>query len=124
MESETKFKKCSCKNGLQYSNCNIYCDRIEAEKNEREQMGGFVLNDIVRSKSKVSFDKNGIVHKISDLGVHVKFENGQFEIFRFKKEHHKHSDILELILIDSNGIRQLVKETEIASLQTLRNDKF
>lgn len=87
-------------------------------------MAGFVINDTVKSKSKFSFDKKGTVYKTSDLGIHVKFEDGQFEIFRFKKEHHKHSEITELQLIDSPGIRQLAKETEIATEQTSKNQYF
>jgi hypothetical protein len=87
-------------------------------------MGGFKIKDTVRSKSKYSLNKQGVVYKISEIGVHVRFVDGLFEIFRFKKMHHKHSEITELFLIDSPGIRQLSEESELATNQAFKNFIF
>jgi len=64
----------------------------------------FKLNDKVISKSKWSMDREGEVHKVSELGIHVKFleknsyvEKYVYEIFRYEKTHRLHSGIEQLI---------------------------
>ena len=61
----------------------------------------FKKYDIVLSNNKTSKDKEGIVGKVSELGVHVKFwdslHNKFFhQIFRIEKTHPLHCSIEEL----------------------------
>lgn len=66
----------------------------------------FKTGDPVLSKSKWSLGKTGVVNKVSELGVHVKFieknaygEKPVYEIFRHEKTHALHSGIEQLELI-------------------------
>lgn len=56
----------------------------------------FKRGDSVISFSLWSNGKIGIVNKTSNIGVHVKFENGTSEVFRYNKSHHMHSSISNL----------------------------
>lgn len=63
----------------------------------------FTKEQEVTSNSKYSFGKKGVVHKISEIGVHVKFiekniygEKHIYEIFRYETSHALHSHISQL----------------------------
>ena len=69
---------------------------------------GFKKDDHVISKSEWSNGKKGIVNKVSDLGIHVKFleknmfgEKFIYEIFRHEVTHRLHSSIQDLELIQT-----------------------
>lgn len=64
----------------------------------------FKINDKVLSSSKYSNNYIGVVWKISDKAVHVKFEANDFQKFGFQKfyfnsTHHMQTPIEQLKLI-------------------------
>lgn len=73
---------------------------MENSKNSEFEKGNKVLSNSEWSKGKI-----GVVNKVSDIGIHVKFieknaygEKPIYEIFRFQKTHRLHSKIEDLQL--------------------------
>lgn len=64
----------------------------------------FKINDKVKSSSKYSMNFVGVVWKISEKGVHVKFEESAIQKFGFQKfffnpTHHMQTPIEQLQII-------------------------
>jgi predicted ester cyclase len=62
----------------------------------------FNSGDRVVSKSKYSNDKHGVIWKITDEAVHVRFDDGLFEKFHFIPTHHMQTKI-ELLTFELNS---------------------
>lgn len=77
-------------------------------------MAKFKVKDRAISKSKWSDGLEVEVHKISEIGVHVKFwdephKRFMYEIFRFEPTHRLHSNINDLLPLTSTSDKLTLK---------------
>ncbi len=56
----------------------------------------FAIGDGVISNSKYSKGEKGIVYKIYEYGVSVRFNNGLYQVFHYTSTHHMQSSIEDL----------------------------
>lgn len=61
------------------------------------EVPSYSVGDKVISSSKYSNGQCGVVRRLSEYGVHVRFEDGMFEVFHFKPTHHKQTAIQCLV---------------------------
>ena len=66
---------------------------MNEELNQPSCLGAVISSAFVKDDRVAKDNENGTVWKVSDKGVHVRYDNGMFEIFHFKPYHHKQTSI-------------------------------